>query len=406
MSPIAIALLVVVAVALIGLVISTMRGKSTFSGYEELATDARAIAKTLTHAEIFRDGNDLVISGNFQKLPTLIRFSYDQNTPALNIHMKAPATFTLSVVPKGARSTEGRVLVRTPDDMFDARFTTRSDNPTQAKMFTSGKRVMQALQKVCCSSKTFFTVTPGAVELSELTMPQPYTARHVSDHIAMMGQLARELGEMPGSESMKIRALQREDTSWVLRGAVVLGVVAAIVTVVTATRDHGKPPPMDIGHEASLPAGVMPVDAQNIARIEGWRVAEDADFGGAVKGWLRDNDQPAQGRLAGDFTGLGGATDAAYLLINDASRKRRIVLVGHGSGYYDVSFDKLDGIARLPHRFIERVEWASPLAVGPDGDGLVLILDGEDPKSAVALFLKDKKIVSGKPVDYQRMRLE
>ena len=406
MSPIAIALIVLVLVALVGIVITTMRGKSTFSGYEELAPDARAIAKTLTHSEIFRDGKDLVIGGNFQRLPTIVRFSYDENTPALNIHMKAPATFTLSVVPKGARATEGRVLVRTPDDMFDARFTTRSDNPTQAKMFTSGKAVMQALQKVCCSSKTFFTLTPGAVELSELTMPQPYTARHVSDHITMLGQLARELGEMPGSESMKVHAMQREGTSWLVRGAVVLGVVAAIVTVFTATRDHGKPLPMDIGHEAGLPEGVMPVDAQSMTRLEGFRVAEEADFSGAVKGWLRDNDQPARGRIAGDFTGLGGSSDAAYLLINDTSGKRRIALVGHGSGYYDVSFDKLDGIGRLPHRFIERVEWEAPLPAQPDGDGLVLVLDGQDPHSAVVLFLKDKKIVSGKPVNYQRMRLE
>src|SRR5205085_942517 len=166
-------------------------------------------------------------------------------------------------VPKGARATEGRVLVKTPDDMFDARFTTRSDNPTQAKMFTSGKSVMQALQKVCCSSKTFFTVTPGAVELSELTLPQPYTARHVSDHIGMMGQLARELGEMPGSESMKIRAMQREGTSWILRAAVALGVIAAVVTVIAATQDYGKPQPVDVAGDTTLPAGILPMDARS-----------------------------------------------------------------------------------------------------------------------------------------------
>jgi len=406
MSPIAITIIVVAVLSLVGIVISTMRGKSTFSGYEDLAADARAIAKTLTHVETFRDGNDLVISGNYQKLPTIIRFSYDENTPALNIHMKAPATFALTVVPKGARATEGRVMVRTSDEMFDARFTTRSDNPTQAKMFTSGKAVMQALQKVCCSSKTFFTVTPGAIELSELTMPQPYTARHVSDHIVMMGQLARELGEMPGSESMKIRAMEREGTSLVVRGAVVLGVVAAIVTVVAATRDYGKPVPMDIGHESSLPAGILPVDAQYMARLTGWRVAEEPDFSGAAKSWLQNSDKSAQGRLAGDFTGSGGTSDAAYLLVNDDSGKRRIVLVGHGTGYYDVSFDKLDGIGLLPHRFIDRVEWAAPLPAPPDGDGLVLVLDGEDAQSALVIFLKDKKIISGKPANYQRMRLE
>ncbi|MBI2678260.1 MAG: hypothetical protein HYX28_05725 [Candidatus Koribacter versatilis] len=404
--PLIIALLVVAAVAIAGFIIAMFRGKNTFSGYEDLAPDARAIAKALKDSEVFRDGGDLVVSGNFQKLPTIVRFSYEENTPALNIHMKAPATFTLSVVPKGARATEGRVLVKTPDDMFDARFTTRSDNPTQAKMFTSGKSVMQALQKVCCSSKTFFTVTPGAVELSELTMPAPYTARHVSDHIGMMGQLARELGEMPGSETVKIRALQREGTSWILRGAVALGVIAAIVTIVAATQDYGKPAPMDIGRDAQLPAGVLPVDAQAMTKLDHWRVAQESDFSGAALTWLRDNDEKPAGRMGGDFTGFGGGTDAAYLLINEDSGKRRIVLVGHGNAYYDVGFDKLDGIAVLPHRFIDRVEWAAPLALQPDGDGLVLVLDGEDAKSAIVLFLKDRKLISAKPVNYQRMRLE
>jgi hypothetical protein len=406
LSPIAFALLVVVVLGVVGAIISVVRGRSTFNGYEDLAPDARAIAKSLSDSEVFRDGGDLVVSGNFQKLPTIVRFSYDENTPALNIHMKAPATFTLSVVPKGARATEGRVLVRTPDDMFDARFTTRSDNPTQAKMFTSGKLVMQALQKVCCSSKTFLTVTPGAVELSELTMPAPYTARHVSDHIGMLGQLARQLGEMPGSESMKIRAMKREGTSWVLRAAVALGVIAAIVTVIAATRDYGKPQPVEVAGDTTLPAGILPMDARSMVKLDHWRVAQESDFSGAALSWLRDNDQRAEGRMAGDYTGLGGSPDAGYLLINEDSGKRRIVLVGHGNTYYDVGFDKVDAIAVLPHRFIERTEWATPLTLQPDGDGFVVVLDGQDPNSAIVLFLKDKKLISAKPANYQRMRLE
>jgi hypothetical protein len=404
--PIAIALLVVAVLAIAGFVISTVRGKSTFSGYEELTGDSRAIAKTLTNSEIFRDGGDLVISGNFQQLPTIVRFSYDQNTPALNIQMKAPATFTMSVVPKGARATEGRVLVRTADDMFDARFTTRSDNPTQAKMFTSGKRVMQALQKVCCSTKTFFTLTPGAIELSELTLPQPYLARHVSDHITMMGQLAKQLAEMPGSESMKIRAMQREGSSWVVRGAVAAGVIAAVVTVVAASQDYGKPADQIGAGGSKLPAGLLPADAQYMTRLDGWRVAGENDFGGAAVSWMRDNDQKAQGRITGDFTGIGGIPDVAYLLTNDATGKRRVAIVGHGAGYYDVTFDKVDGIALLPHRYIDRVEWTTPLTAKPDGDGVVVVTNGEDPQSAVVLFLKDKKVISAKPANFQRTRLE
>lgn len=405
LPPVALALGVIVLVAVVGLIASLLRGKSTFSGYEDIAEESRVIAKSLTHAEIFRDGGDLVISGNFQKLPTIVRFSYDENTPALNIHMKAPATFNLSVVPKGARATEGRVLVRTPDDMFDARFTTRSDNPTQAKMFTSGKLVMQALQKVCCSSKTFFTLTPGAIELSELTMPQPYMGRHVGDHIAMMGALARQLADMPGSESMKIAAMQRERTSWLVRGAVAVGAIAAVITVVAATRDYGKPPQIDVGQQALLPAGVRPVDAQNMLRLEGWRLAEPSDFAPSSLGWLRGNGQEPGGRVEADFVGDGTGADSAYLLVNDETGKKRVVMVGHGANYYDVEFDRLDAIARLPQRFMDGVEWSAPLLAQPDGDGLVLVPDGNDRASAIVLFLRDRKLISAKPADFERLPL-
>ena len=406
MPPLAIAFLVIVAVSVVGAVLMTFRGKSTFSGYEDLAPEARAIAKALTQSEVFRDGADLVVSGNFRKLPTIVRFSYDENTPGLNIHMKAPSNFTMSVVPKGARATEGRVMVRTPDEMFDARFTTRSDNPTQAKMFTGGKVVMQALQKVCCSSKTFFTVVPGAMEVSELTIPQPYTARHVSDHIDQLARLAQSLGEMPGSESMKIKAMQREGSSWLVRAAVVIGAVAAVVTVVAATQDYGKPQKIDFSRDASLPTGIMPADAQFMGNLDGWRLATAEDFQPAAIGWLRDNDKEPVGRIEGDFTGLGSGTDVVYFLVNVSNGNRRIAMVGHGTSYYDVNFPSIAAVGRLPKALANTVDWKAAPVGTPDGDGLVIVTDGNDNTSGIVLFLSGGKIISGKPADYTRLRLE
>jgi hypothetical protein len=406
MPPLAIAFLIIVAVSIVGMILMMFRGKSTFSGYEDLAPEARAIAKALTQSEIFRDGTDLVVSGNFRKLPTIVRFSYDENTPGVNIHMKAPSTFTMSVVPKGARATEGRVMVRTPDEMFDARFTTRSDNPTQAKMFTGGKVVMQALQKVCCSSKTFFTIVPGAMEVSELTIPQPYTARHVSDHIDQLARLAQSLGEMPGSESMKIKAMQREGSSWLVRAAVVVGAVAAVVTVVAATQDYGKPQKIDFSRDASLPAGILPADAQFMGNLDGWRVATAGDFQPATIGWLRDNDREPAGRIEGDFTGLGSGNDVVYFLVNTSNGNKRVAMLGHGASYYDVNFPSIAAIGRLPKQLVNTIEWKAAPVGTPDGDGLVIVADGNDNTSGIVLFLSGGKIISGKPADYTRLRLE
>ena len=404
MPPLVIALVVLIAVALIGGVITLLRGRSTFSGYEDIAEDCRAIAKTFARSEIFRDGNDLVVSGNFKTLPTIVRFSYDENTPALNIHMKAPSTFNMSVVPKGSRATEGRVLVRTPDDMFDARFTTRSDNPTQAKMFTAGKTVMQALQKVCCSSKTFFTVTMGAIELSELTMPQPYMGRHVTDHIGMMGTLAKQLADMPGSESVKIRAMERERSSWVVKAAVALGALVAVITVVAATRDYGKPPAIDIGQNIDVPQGMTASDAQLIPNLKDWRVAKEEEFSGSMRGWLRDNGQAAGSRLVGDFTGQG-ASESAYLLVNAADGKRRVVVIGHGAVRYDAIFNRVDGIGRVSPDNIDRAEWELKPEGKPLGEGLVIVFNSEQANDALVVYDEGQKLAAGKPVDYQRLRL-
>ena len=63
MHPVVLALLILLAVGGVGYIIHALRMGKAFAGYEELTKDAQQIAKSLG-GEIFRDGNDLVISGN------------------------------------------------------------------------------------------------------------------------------------------------------------------------------------------------------------------------------------------------------------------------------------------------------------------------------------------------------
>jgi len=69
---------------------------------------------------------------------------------------------------------------------FDARFAARTDHPTQAKMLVSSKTMRTHMEKLCCSSKSFLTMVTGSIEVSELIIPGPYTARHVLDHVESM----------------------------------------------------------------------------------------------------------------------------------------------------------------------------------------------------------------------------
>ncbi len=104
LSPLQIALLIIAAVSIVGMVIAVVRSRRTYSEYEEIAGEARRLG-SIIKGEIFRDGNDLVVSGNYGMLPTVVRFSNDENTPGLNMRMQAPATLTLSLVPSGVTPT-------------------------------------------------------------------------------------------------------------------------------------------------------------------------------------------------------------------------------------------------------------------------------------------------------------
>lgn len=404
LHPVALALLILLVVGLVGFIIHSFRQGKTFSGYQELTKDAEQIAKFLG-GEIFRDGNDLVISGNYRKMPAIVRFSYDENTPGLNVNGKAKATFTMSVAPKGERAAEGRVLVRTPDDMFDARFQTRTDHPTQTKMFVGGKLAMQQLQKLCCSPRTFFTITTGAMELSELTIPTPYTGHHVTDHLESMAKLARALEDMPGAETIKVHKLEK-DRSNIIRAAIVVGIIAAVITVYAATSGPRDAISVhELADTEAPPAGMMPVDAAQIQRLKDWRVATPADFGPTARFWLRDNGQDLSGRRVGDFSGRNNQRDVAYVLASPQGQ-RRVILIVDGVNLYDAEYPTIVGMARVPKEAIAGIDWGKyPPQGTPDGDGLLIIRTREDPTAGLVLFVNERRIVSAVPVDYTQIRL-
>src|SRR5437899_11544396 len=101
MPPLQLALLIIGALSVIGLVIFFVQNRRTFAGYEEFSSDARKLSRML-RGELFRDGDDLVMAGNYNGMATVVRFSNSDNTPGLNVRVQAPASFTLAVTPQGA----------------------------------------------------------------------------------------------------------------------------------------------------------------------------------------------------------------------------------------------------------------------------------------------------------------
>lgn len=399
MSPLQIAVLVIALVTIVGVVVSSMRKQTALAGYDDIRAEVPRIASALK-AEMFRDGNDLVLTGNFNRRPTQVRFSYDENTPGLNIRMQAPVSFTFSVVPKGARASEGRVLVRTGNDMFDAKFASRTDHPTQAKMLVGGRAALQNLEKLCCSQKTFVTLTRGSIELSELIIPTPYTARHVLDHVESMAVVAKAAEEIPGAESVKVVPYQREKSTPVFRIALVIGAIVAVIGVFMI-----KP-----GGETNLKAaaandkvialeGVDPVDALKMQDMLGWRALHADEYDPDVAGMLKGVGIEPNGRMTLDLDG-DEQQDVVYLVKNN-DNQTRLVIFADGSRVFSAGYTDVAGAVPVAKGNFDSIKWAVRPRVKNDNQGIMLFRKVNDQLDPMILYVTGTSVVTGAPANWR-----
>ena len=397
-SPLQIALLIVGGLAAIGVVITYLRTRMTYAGYEDILHDIRKLGLSL-RGEIFRDGSDVVVSGTWDKNPVVVRFSNQENTPGLNIRMPAAASFQISVTAAGTQVTEGpRTPVKTSDDMFDARFTTRTDQQMQARMLLT-KSMTGILQKLACSKNTYIAIGSGAIEQSELVIPST-PAQHVMDHLKSMAALAAALREMPGAEKVKILKIEQE-RHIAARVAMAVGVMVAIGAVVAAVQVPQKIP---TGANDSMNNGIMPIDATLIPEASAWHASVAADLDASAAEELRGAGVEASGRVPGDYSGSGDGQDAAYLLTNAANQRRVVIIAGH-QNRYDARFPAVSVIARLPKDNVGSVRWRGKGPTSVPGDGLLIVRQSDHPESGVVVFLTEDGISSFSPQNWHDVPL-
>src|SRR3954468_16165055 len=82
--PLMFAVLVVLAICAAGIIASMVREARLFGGFREIAVEVKAVAKQIA-GDIFRDGHDLVVAGHYEDVPTMVRFSNHENTPAITL---------------------------------------------------------------------------------------------------------------------------------------------------------------------------------------------------------------------------------------------------------------------------------------------------------------------------------
>ncbi|MGB8131894.1 MAG: hypothetical protein WCG81_19065 [Candidatus Angelobacter sp.] len=403
MQPLALILNIAIVVGIVGIVVYWVRHFAVFLGYKAITPDVLQIAELLK-AQPLRDRSDVVLEGHYGGNPTVIRFSHRVDTPGLDIQMRVPAAISFFLLPKSfAAKNEGRVLMRTGSAPLDRKFHARTDHPMEFKMLTAGATVRGGLEQLCCSTQTGLTVKDRVIELSELTIP-PFTANHVFDHLQSMLTLAKAIHEMPGADLIKVDPLPRRGSSWPVRIALAGGLVCLVALLFTQPYNRIS------GASANAipvapPSGVAPSDAVRMQQLQGWHAATRDDFPAAVQRYLQQRRLKPLGHIVADFGGRGIAIDSAYLLI-DTSGRKRVSMLEKGTVAYDAIFPKVDFLARISKSAMGKIQWMSsgpPLA--PDGDGLLVVQNANDPTASVVLLRHGSQTLSARPADFNKIDL-
>ena len=401
--------IIIAALAAIGVIVTYLRTRMTFSGYQEHVNDIRRLGMSL-RGEVFRDGPDVVVSGTWDKHPTVVRFSNQENTPGLNIRMAAPAFFQISVAPSNVSVTEGpRTPVKTSDDAFDSRFTTRTDQPAHARMLLT-RQFTSTLQRLACSKNTFLQVGSGTIELSELVVPFG-PAQHTIEHLKQMSSVAAALKKLPGAETVKEITFERENHV-AAHVAMAIGILVALMSIVGAMQVR---PRAVTGVNRTLDNGILPTDANLIVGAQQWHAAAPAELDANATAMLRGFGIDPSGRVEANFSGDPGAQESAYLLVAGAesargntaqSAERRVVILSRHRNIYDSQFSKIAMIARIPHEALNSVHWSGLPPTDIAGDGLLVVSSGDNYSAGVIVYVKsDGQVGSAAPANWRDVQL-
>jgi hypothetical protein len=403
MQPLALILNIAVVVGIVGIVVYWVRRFAVFLGYKAIEPDVLKIAELLK-AQPLRDRSDVVLEGHYGGNPTIIRFSQRVDTPGLHIQMRVPASINFFLIPKNIPGrNEGRVLMRTGSVPLDRRFNARTDHPMEFKMLTASAAIKSGLEQLCCSTHTGLTLRDRVIELGELTIP-PFTANHVFDHLQSMLALAKGIHDMPGADLIKVDPLPRRGGSWPVRIALAGGLVCLVALLFT--QPYNRMPGASANtNTIAPPSGVAPGDAVRIQQLQGWHAATRDDFPAAVQRYLQERRFEPSGHIVADFGGRGSAIDSAYLLM-DTSGRKRVSMLSRGAVAYDAIFPKVDFLARISKSALGKIQWmTSGPPLPPDGDGLLVVQNANDPTASVVLLRHGAQTLSARPADFNKIDL-
>jgi hypothetical protein len=388
-----------------GCFVVLVREAVLFRGYRSLKRITKSL-RAILRGSVFRDGTDLVISGFYQGIPTVVRFSFAENTPEMNLWMKIASGLNLFISHKSSKATDGRVRIPTRDAWFDERFTIRTDNPNDALALLSDSRAFSELKKLCCSPGTSLALGRESLELSELTIPQPNTLKHLTGHMDSLAETAVRVGAISNLDSSRNK-IYVPDRYLLARAALVMLAIAGSLEVYSAVHRYAlSSAAPSYGDSATKMSPVLEEDQQLIPGFDAWRLASPEDFDPSTVTWMREHGNDVNGRIIGYFGGSDQPAGRGFFLVpNDPARHGdfRFVLLEEGHAVIDGGYSKVQAAILVPKVKLASVVWQSAdknAPVPPDGDGVMMIYRSGDTNSATIFFLSDGKPQMKIPADY------
>jgi hypothetical protein len=398
--PMMIAGLVVAVMAVAGIVAAVLREMRLFDDFRDIAPGVKTIANEL-RADVFRDFEDLVVSGLYKGIPTVIRFTKREHSPAMGLYVRIPSPCQFSIVPKRLAG-KAQTAVALRSRRLQADFVSKAANAKALESLLERDRNVRLLDALCCSQSTMLEVNTGRLELLEMEMPEELN-RHVSDHLETIHEFSEVLSEMPGASEVKVVPLARQGSSLTVRLAVAACMVVMAISVIAATREHGIALVKAVSESAPI-NGVPADDANVIEDMNRWRATNPGEFETKFAEWLRDAGQQPASRIEFKPVTDGLSRGVAYLLAREDGARRLVVLIDHRP-IYDAGFSRLDGIALVPTASFPKLKWGTP-AQKAAGDAILIVRDANDPHSAELLFFPNGTLFTGVPKDYSAIDLQ
>ena len=398
--PMMIAGLVVAVMAVAGIVAAVLREMRLFDDFRDIAPGVKTIANEL-RADVFRDFEDLVVSGLYKGIPTVIRFTKREHSPPMGLYVRIPSACQFSIVPKRLAGN-AQPAVSLKGRRLQSDFLAKAANAGALESLLERDRNVRLLDALCCSKSTILEVNTGRLELLEMEMPEELS-RHVSEHLETIHEFSEVISEMPGASEVKVVPLVRQGSSLTLRLAVAACVVVMAISVIATTREHGIALVKAVSESAPI-NGVPADDANVIDDMGRWRTVQPRELDGKFAEWLRDAGEQPASRVEFRPVTDGLSRGVAYLLAREDGARRLVVLIDH-KPIYDAAFSRLDGIALVPTTSFPKLKWGAP-AQKPTGDAILIVRDASDPHSAELLFFPNGTLFSGVPKDYSAIDLQ